>query len=124
MLNFGVTPDEGYMDIADIAMTFEQTFTYYNESYVAPSYVEDYAAAKFAHLVHATSSADWEQALAWSFERNAGYIYITDDTLPNPWDTLPPYIANQSSLSGENCGNCNVAALQDARMPMAWSERS
>lgn len=114
MLNFGVTPDEGYMDIADIAMTFEQTFTYYNESYVAPSYVEDYAATKFAHLVHATSATDWEQALAWSFERNAGYIYITDDTLPNPWDTLPPYIANQSIFSGENCGNCNTAAVEGA----------
>jgi hypothetical protein len=22
---------------------------------------------------------------------NAAYVYFTDDTLPNPWDTLPPY---------------------------------
>lgn len=23
-------------------------------------------------------------------KRNAGYVYVTNDDLPNPWDTLPP----------------------------------
>jgi hypothetical protein len=22
---------------------------------------------------------------------NAGYMFVTDDVLPNPWDTLPAY---------------------------------
>ena len=29
---------------------------------------------------------------------NAGYIYITNDQLPNPWDTLPSYWAQEVSL--------------------------
>ena len=24
-------------------------------------------------------------------EEHVGYIYMQDDALPNPWDTLPPY---------------------------------
>jgi hypothetical protein len=27
--------------------------------------------------------------------RNAGWIYVTDDTLPNPWDTLPAFWTNE-----------------------------
>jgi hypothetical protein len=26
-----------------------------------------------------------------SVARRAGYVYITSDSLPNPWDALPPY---------------------------------
>ena len=29
---------------------------------------------------------------------NAGYIYITDDQLPNPYDTLPSYWSQEVSL--------------------------
>jgi hypothetical protein len=31
-----------------------------------------------------------EQVMALSKSRNAGYVYVTDDLLPNPYDTLPP----------------------------------
>ena len=24
-------------------------------------------------------------------QRNVGWIFVTHDVLPNPWDTLPPY---------------------------------
>ncbi|CAM9090940.1 unnamed protein product, partial [Ectocarpus fasciculatus] len=103
MLNFGTTPDERYMAVADIAMSFEQTFEHYNESYNAPSYVDKYPASKFAHLIHTTSVLNWRTALDMSFERNAGYVYITDDVMPNPWDTLPSYVTTQSILASENC---------------------
>ncbi|CAM9793614.1 unnamed protein product, partial [Ectocarpus fasciculatus] len=91
VLNFGVAPDEGYIPVADVMMSFEQTFESYDTSYTAPSFVDNYPASKFAHLVHATPASNWRAALNMSFERNAGYVYITDDILPNPWDTLPDY---------------------------------
>jgi len=37
------------------------------------------------------------QAIAWSKQRHAGWVYVTNDNLPNPWDTLPsdPYWSNE-----------------------------
>jgi hypothetical protein len=32
--------------------------------------------------------------------RNAGYLYVTDDVLPNPWDSLPPYWDRQAPVCG------------------------
>jgi hypothetical protein len=32
--------------------------------------------------------------------RNAGYLYVTNDTPPNPWDTLPPYWTNHAPICG------------------------
>jgi hypothetical protein len=48
-------------------------------------------------LVLGTSEADMLQAVAWSKQRNAGWVYVTNDDLPNPWDTLPsdPYWSNE-----------------------------
>lgn len=111
-LNPGSVPDEGYMNVADIIVSFEQSFEYYNTSYSAPSYVNKYPASKFAHLVHSTPTASWKTALDLSFERNAGYVFITDDIMPNPWDTLPPYIRAQTNATADNCGNCNVATVR------------
>lgn len=30
-----------------------------------------------------------QQAMALSKVRRAGWVYVTPDDLPNPWDTLP-----------------------------------
>jgi len=30
-----------------------------------------------------------EQVMALSKSRNAGYVYVTDDVAPNPYDTIP-----------------------------------
>jgi hypothetical protein len=34
-----------------------------------------------------------KNAVSLSKQRNAGWVYVTPDTMPNPWDTLPeePY---------------------------------
>ena len=120
VLNPGTVPDEGYMRVADIIMTFEQTYLYYNESYFAPSYADNYPASKFAHLVHSTPPADWRSALEMSFERNARYVFITDDVMPNPWDTLPPYVTSEASASAQNCGNCNTEVVSNA---IEWLRR-
>jgi len=47
---------------------------------------------RFANLVYAAPSA---RALGSLLDKairfNAGYVYITNDVLPNPWDSLPSY---------------------------------
>jgi hypothetical protein len=35
--------------------------------------------------------ASLDQGYVAQAKQDVGYIYITDDDLPNPWDTLPGY---------------------------------
>jgi hypothetical protein len=48
-----------------------------------------YPADKFWHLIHNTSSSNLAKAISRAKSRNAGWIYVTPDKMPNPWDTLP-----------------------------------
>lgn len=59
----------------------------------------NYDSSQIANLVYDTSTpfqmlASANKAVGY----NAGYIYITNDQLPNPWDTLPSYWSQEVSL--------------------------
>jgi hypothetical protein len=54
-----------------------------------PAWLNDVPRRKVAHLVYA---ADRAQALRAVAEGQAGFVYATDATLPNPWDRLPAYL--------------------------------
>ena len=38
------------------------------------------------------------QIIALAAVRHAGYAYVTDGTLPNPWDSVASYIAAEARL--------------------------
>jgi hypothetical protein len=51
---------------------------------------------RIANLVYDVPTADaMGAALGKAIQFNAGYVYLTDDVLSNPWDTLPPYWEEQ-----------------------------
>lgn len=51
-----------------------------------------YGASHFANLVYdVPTPLRMAAALIKAVAYNAGYVYLTDDQLPNPWDTLPSY---------------------------------
>jgi hypothetical protein len=88
--NAGTNTLEGYTNAADVLVTFENQ-TGYN-TYTPDSWTNNYAANRFAHLLYNVASASEMQAnLALAASRNVGYLYITDDSGANPWDTLPSY---------------------------------
>lgn len=61
-------------------------------SYTPDSYVGRYPATRFAALIHNTASAETMRTnVDLAVRRNIGYVYVTDDGLPDPWDTLPSY---------------------------------
>jgi hypothetical protein len=103
VINPGNHTQECYMKAADIVVNFESY-------YIAPagsndaSYAEGqahswelrawerkYPPERFWHLVHGTSQADMGTAIRLSKQRNAGWVYVTDDVMDNPWDVLPTY---------------------------------
>ena len=82
---------------ADTLVNFENTGNEYLTNYNAPPWVTNYTPDHFAHLIH-TQGAPWSNNfLTLAEQRNAGMIYVTDDAMPNPWDALASYWANEVS---------------------------
>jgi chitodextrinase len=109
--NPGAPADQCYSSAADILVMFEGTYASYT-SWSAPSWELGSDPNKFWHLVYATSTqADMENAVALSKQRGAGYLYVTNDVLPNPWDTLPTgsYWTDELARTGAGGGGDTTA---------------
>jgi hypothetical protein len=90
MINPGCVPHEQYMGVADVVAVFEGNYSsYVNATF--PSWVDNYPKTRFQHFVFDTPQVNFPDAWSIALNRNVGYIYITDDVLPNPWNTLPSY---------------------------------
>ena len=89
VLNPGMATKECYMSAGDIVVTFEGSYPEY-VTWSPAGWVSRYPASRFWHIVHSASTqADMMDAMSLSKRRHAGWIYITPDTLPEPYDTLP-----------------------------------
>jgi hypothetical protein len=97
VINPGAPPEQCYEDVADTIITYEGDYSHYTSTdsdpdtldYTAPSWTPS-SPNQFWHLIYNTSSqANMENAVSLSKNRGAGYVYVTDDDLPNPWDTMP-----------------------------------
>ena len=88
--NPGSAAAQCYSSAADILIMFEGDYASYTH-WTPPAWETSSATPdRFWHLVYAASAqADMDNAMALSRQRNAGYVYVTPDNLPNPWDTLP-----------------------------------
>jgi hypothetical protein len=83
--------------VADEVVIFEGTAAQYQQ-WSPPGWSMRRVASQISHLVYGASTANaMRQVCSRSKTRNAGYMYVTDDVLPNPWDTLPaaPYWASE-----------------------------
>ncbi len=83
VLNVGSYPNESYFNIADNIVVYEGDVNNLNIS-VCDSYSN-----KSSIIVYNGTETDMENIIKNS---NCNYVYITDDNLPNPYDTLPTYI--------------------------------
>lgn len=88
--NPGAIADQCYAQAADVLVMFEGTYAGYS-TWTAPSWeISANTPDKFWNLVYDTpTQADMESAIARSKQNDVGYVYVTPDNLPNPWDTLP-----------------------------------
>jgi hypothetical protein len=103
MLNPGVNVDEGYMQFADILNIFEGSRNDY-AGFAPASWVSTYPSSRFSHLIYGVpDAAGMTTVLNQSITRGAGYVYITSDSLPNPWDALPPYWTTEVAQIRQAC---------------------
>jgi hypothetical protein len=90
--NPGVAASTGWQldaPVADIVLVFEGTAAQYLR-WIPPGWIRNRAAGRISNLVYSTpDEATMRQVCARSKFLNAGNMYVTNDALPNPWDTLP-----------------------------------
>ena len=93
MANPGTHIPDAIAPYADIFITYEGTAdTYLSQSYpVATSTFENDPAnaSRIMHIIYAAQTSQYQQVIDTSRERNAGVVYITNDVMSNPFDTLP-----------------------------------
>lgn len=100
--NPGTAVEQCYTQAADILVTFEGGYDTYI-SWEPPAWQASADPNQLWHLVYNTpNQTDMADAMALSKSRNAGYVYVTPDVLPNPWDTLPTgtYWTEELALAG------------------------
>jgi hypothetical protein len=91
--NPGTNPDPAYLSTptADVEVTFENFAANY-PAYAPALWMSGYSAGHFANIVHTEPTAAGMLAdLQRAEQNNAGLVYVTNRTLPNPYDQLPSY---------------------------------
>jgi Spherulation-specific family 4 len=89
VLNPGTITDEYAMSVSDIVSDYEDVEANYAGA-TFPSWTKNYAATRFFHVIHTSGGISQMQAdISLAKTRNVGYVFVTTDTTPNPYDTLP-----------------------------------
>ncbi|MFJ6636550.1 spherulation-specific family 4 protein [Streptomyces sp. NPDC091376] len=94
VLNCGTLPAPGYLDIADVVVTYEGSMSAYRALSV-PEWTQSYPPERMAHLIYEAASADVVEAVALARRRGVHHVYVTAGTFAsgNPWAGLPTYWA-------------------------------
>ncbi|WIA17589.1 hypothetical protein OEZ85_014412 [Tetradesmus obliquus] len=94
-LNWGTQGPECFLSAAantpDIIINFEDTYSAYSSWSGPAAWTAAYPAHRFWHLVHSApaNAVAFGSALGLARARHAGWVYVTNDVMNNPWDTLP-----------------------------------
>ena len=93
VLNPGWTFDEEYITqpATHTGVLFEGASSSWTDHEVA-AYIDDYSDNHFSLLLHSVPDvATMKAQINLAVERNIGYVYLTDDIMPNPWNSLPSF---------------------------------
>lgn len=88
--NPGTNPSQAYLKVANQLVLFENGAGY--DTYMPPTWQASQAASQLANLVYNVPDTETLQTnVSLAASRNTGWIYVTNDNLDNPYDTLPIY---------------------------------
>ena len=96
----GVVPDEVYLSkpVVDDLVVFESSIRSY-VYYRPENWQHNYPKNRFVHIVYDANSHQMNQAFSEADKNHVGHLYITDDRLPNPYDSLPQYGGKELEMS-------------------------
>ncbi|MFQ3562213.1 spherulation-specific family 4 protein [Streptomyces gramineus] len=109
VINPGTGTDKCYADAADTLVTFEGSYASYQDFKPQP-WEMSADPSKIWHLVYETDASRMSEAVSLSKQRNAGYVYVTDeDNTPadgeawgNPWDSVPSFWSKETEAVSKN----------------------
>ncbi|KAL4733002.1 Spherulation-specific family 4-domain-containing protein [Aspergillus similis] len=110
VLNPGAPTPQCFENSADTLMTFEQSYDTYINSYVPNPGWTPTDPRKLWHIIYGVPQAEIARVAELARERDAGYVDITDDTLPNPYDTLPSEAYMSALMAAVQGGEPAVAS--------------
>lgn len=96
-LNPGTHINEEYVRefVGDTVVVFEDEAINWSD-YQPNTYIQNYPSTRFAILIHSIPDIlNIATYLKLAISRNISYVYLTDDRLPNPWDSLPIFWENE-----------------------------
>jgi hypothetical protein len=119
-----------WMGITNILMNWEdQGLASYQSNYVDYAWVHKYPPDRFWHIVYGMRKDQLPAALELAKQRNAGWVYLTQET-GNPYASPPQYWAAESSMVKEQAVQAPFASAwpdsfdaQGARAPGRTSIR-
>ena len=79
---------EAYLDQGDIFVTFEESADKY-AAYCPAPFMSKYSKSKFWHMIHSTHPDMAVEVLHQFQQQHAGWLYLTDLTIDNPYKDLP-----------------------------------
>jgi hypothetical protein len=88
VLNPGVHPHPGYIDLANVTVTYEGPWDAYAQM-VEPPWVLSRPPSRFCHLVHETPHAVAADPLTAMTGRHTRTVCLTEGEAPNVWGRLP-----------------------------------
>jgi hypothetical protein len=86
--------DEGYMKTVDCLVLFEGSAAEYAEfnPQVSTPWTLRYPANRFANIVHTVPApAEMRRTMTRAVEARAGWVFVTNRKMPNPYNGLPAY---------------------------------
>ena len=90
--NPGVHIDAAVAPYADIFVTAEMSASnYLGAGYTAPTSnfeTDPNNQNRIMHIIHSVANSDYAAVLDKTRQENAAFVYITDDTMPTPYDAL------------------------------------
>jgi hypothetical protein len=103
IVNFGTIPSQGEMAAGDIIITFEGAYSTYGSTQF-PAWTASYAPSRFYDIVYnVPDQLSMQNVLHEAASAGVGNVYATNDVLPNPYDTLPPYLSTEATQAHSGC---------------------
>lgn len=91
----------GQMPCADQFVVFENAVSQYG-TYSPPAYYSNYSLDQFAHIVYGVSNrSQMIEIVQNANAKGTGFVYVTDQQLPNPYGALPSYWNDEVVQAGQ-----------------------
>ncbi|KAF2223372.1 Spherulation-specific family 4-domain-containing protein [Elsinoe ampelina] len=112
VLNPGSPMAQCFEDTMDTLLTFESSYETYTTSFVPNDWTpkDD---RKIWHIIYRVPQDKIEEVATLARSRHAGYVEITDDDNPNPYDNVPSDAYMQAVMATVQGGNVGIAVPKE-----------